>query len=106
MSGNSELRSQRGKKDDNTSQYGIFHYWLIRSKRYYDNLTIGTNRQHEGALQQSFLGVTEVAGIVGFGCTGWPTGLRVRSDRIVAMAVRVVRMKFRANDRQAQARRT
>ena len=66
----------------------------------------GTNRQHEGALQQGFLGVAEVAGIVGFGCTGLPTGLRVRSDRIVAMGVRVVRMKFRANDREPQARRT
>ena len=42
----------------------------------------------------------------GFGCTGLPTSLRVRSDRIVAMGVRVVRMKFRANDREPQARRT
>ena len=106
MSSMSELRSQRGKKDDDTSQYGTFHDRLIRSKRYYDNLTIGTNRQHEGALQQGFLGVAEVAGIVGFGCTGLPTGLRVRSDRIVAMAVRVVRIRFRANDREPQARRT
>ena len=102
----SELRSQRGRKDDDTSQYGTFHDRLIRSKRYYDNLTIGTNRQHEGALQQGFLGVAEVAGIVSFGCTGLPTGLRVRSDRIMAMGVRVVRMKFRANDREPQARRT
>ncbi len=106
MSSMSELRSQRGKKDDDTSQYGTFHDRLIRSKRYYDNLTIGTNCRHEGALQLGFLGVAEVAGIVGFGCTGLPTGLRVRSDRIVAMAVRVVRMKFRANDREPQARRT
>src|SRR6266496_5681432 len=106
MSSMSELRSQRGKKDDDTSQYGTFHDRLIRSKRYYDNLTIGTSRQHEEALQQGFLGVAEVAGIVGFGCTGLSTGLRVRSDRIVAMGVRLVRMKFRANDREPQARRT
>src|SRR6266702_2932598 len=106
MSGNSELRSQRGKKDDDTSQYGTFHDWLIRSKRYYNNLTISTNLQHEGVFQQGFLGAAEAAGIVGFGCTGLPTGLRVRSDRIVAMAVRVVRIKFRANDREPQARHT
>jgi hypothetical protein len=103
MSGNPEQRSQRGKKDDDTSQYGPC---MIRSKRYYDNLTTGMNRQHEGTFQQGFRGVAEVAGIVGFGCTGLPTGLRVRSDRIVAMGVRVVRMKFRANDREPQALRT
>jgi hypothetical protein len=106
MSGDPELRSRRGKKDDDTSRYGTFHDRLIRSKRYYDNLTIGTKCRHEGALQEGLLGVAEVAGIVGFGCTGLPTGLRVRSDRIVAMGVRVVRMKFRANDREPQARRT
>jgi hypothetical protein len=106
MSGVSELRSQRGNKDDDTSQYGTFHDRLIRSKRYYDNLTIGTNLQHEGALQQGFLGVAEVAGIVGFGCTRLSTGLRVRSDRIVAMGVRVVRMKLRPNDCEPRARRT
>ena len=106
MSGNPEQRSQRGKKDDDTSQYSTFHDWLIRSKRYYNNLTISTNLQHKGVFQQSFLGVAEVAGIVAFGCTGLPTGLRVRSDRIVAMGVRVVRMKFRANDREPQALRT
>ena len=106
MSSTSELGSQRGKKDDDTSQYATFHDRLIRSKRYYDNLTLGTNRQHEGALQQGFLGVGEVADVVGFSCTGLPTGLRVRSDRFVAMGIRVVRIKFRANDREPQARRT
>lgn len=105
MSGMPEPWSQRGRNDDDTSQYGTFHDRLIRSKRYYDNLTIGTNRQHEGALQQGFLGVAEVAGFVGFGGTGLSTGLRVRSDRIVAMGVRVVRMKFRANDREPRGRR-
>lgn len=40
MSGISELKSQRGTNDDNTDQYGTFHDRLIRSKRYYDNLTI------------------------------------------------------------------
>lgn len=107
MSGNLRLRSQRGKKDDNTSQYGtFFHDWLIRSKRYFDNLTIGTKRQHEGAFQQGFLGVAEFAGIVVFGCKSVSTRLRVRSNRIVAMGVRVVRMKFRANDLEPRARRT
>jgi hypothetical protein len=106
MSGMSELRSRPGNKDDDTSQYGAFHDRLILSERYYDNLTIDTNRQHEGTLQQGFLGVTEGAGIVGCGCKSLFTGLRVRSDCIVAMGVRVVRMKFRANDREPRVRRT
>ena len=43
MSGMPEPWSQRGRNDDDTSQYGTFHDRLIRSKRYYDNVTIGTN---------------------------------------------------------------
>ena len=106
MSSTSELRSQRGKKDDDTSQYGTFHDRLIRSKGYYDNLTIGTKSQHEGALQLGLPWYAKVPDVVGFSCTGLSTDLRIRSDRIVATGVRVVRMKFRANDCEPRARRT
>jgi hypothetical protein len=43
------------------------------------------------AFQQGVLGIAEFAGIVGFGCTGLSTGLRVRSDRILAMGLRLVK---------------
>ena len=96
MSGMPEPWSQRGRNDDDTSQYGTFHDRLIRSKRYYDNVTIGTNRQHEGTLQQGFLGAAEVADIVGFDRSGLPTDLRVRGYRLVTMGVSVVKIKFQS----------
>lgn len=85
MSVNLKLKSQLGKKDDYTRQYGtFFHDWLICSKRYFDKLTIGTKRQHEGAFQQGFLDVAEFRWHCCLRLQSVSTRRCVRSNRIVA----------------------